>query len=327
MAVPTAIEDAYLRIAPALFALGRYIIATLRPWCDERGYLFQERVKVVASVAEKIESGRYRRWSDLDDLFACTIVIPTVAHEDDVLNFLEGAFEPVDLRRRNTTMKPPEAFRFDATRFIGKAREEGLDELPGGAGSILFETQIQTVFEFAWQTVTHDLVYKTGEVDWRRERLAAQLKAAVEQIELIIEGFAGNVDFVRKSEWPAVDQRARLVRVFKQLHDEGFVSDELVPSSWSRFAENIWALVASYSRGARDTTRRMNSLCDSIEAHIRASNPFAEINRGSLFQLVVGLIHSGVVPESSLADFIIVDSSELRDIHGVPDPPIAFEFD
>src|SRR5437764_1108082 len=76
--------------------------------------------KRIESVAEKIDSGRYRRWVDIDDLFACTVVIPTLRDEDRVIAFLKGVFHAVDVRGRNDTRKPPAVFRFEATRFIGR---------------------------------------------------------------------------------------------------------------------------------------------------------------------------------------------------------------
>ncbi len=66
MAVPTSVLEAYRQSETAVTALGRYVIATLTPWCDEKGYVFIKRTKTVASVAEKLESGRFSRWSQIE---------------------------------------------------------------------------------------------------------------------------------------------------------------------------------------------------------------------------------------------------------------------
>jgi ppGpp synthetase/RelA/SpoT-type nucleotidyltranferase len=326
MAVPSSVEEAYRRIEPALTALARYVRSTLRPWCDERDYLYQDRVKRLDSLAEKLETGRYERWSELDDLFACTIVIPTPTHEAAVIAFLEKAFQATELRRRNSTMKAPEVFRFDSTRFIGRVNIMGLSELPPGAEEIRFEIQIPTVFEHAWSVVTHDLAYKADDADWRRARLAAQLKAAVEQIELVIAGFEGNIDFVAQSAYPEVDARQRVVETFKTLRSDGFVSGELEPSSWSRFADNVYALVGSYSSRYQTPTRVVD-LCDAVDRHLRKHDPLGDLHSGSLFQAVVGLIYSDVVLNANFDAYVIVDSSELHDIHSVATVPRPFVFD
>lgn len=146
MAVPSSVAEAYSQVEPALLALRRYVGATLRPWCESKDYLYRERVKGMDSVSEKIETGRYARWSELDDLFGCTVVIPTVTHEERVLAFLEEAFERVELRQRNSTAKAPDVFRFDWSRVICRVSGTAALELPPGTEGLLFEVQVPTVF-------------------------------------------------------------------------------------------------------------------------------------------------------------------------------------
>ena len=326
MAVPSSIETAYLQVVPSITSLARYVGSTLRPWCEVRNYLYRDRLKGLDSVAEKLETGRYKRWSDLDDLFACTIVVPTTAHEGTVLEFLDSVFIRAELRARNSTVKAPEVFRFDSTRFIGYVQPTGNSELAPGADAIKFEVQVPTIFEHAWSVVTHDLAYKADDADWRRARLAAQLKSAVEQIELIVAGFEANIDFVAASAFPETDVKQEIVNRFKQLQREGKVSAELVPTSWSRFANNVYALVRSYSSRYQAPNRAMQ-LCEAVERYLRADNPLADIHSGSLFQAVLGVVHSGAIPNANLDDFVVVESSELRDVHGVDAVSKAFVFD
>lgn len=326
MAVPASIEQAYRQVEPALLAVSRYVGDTLQLWCAERDYLYRHRVKNIHSLAEKLETGRYERWSEIDDLFACTIVIPTVRHEESVLAFLHGAFERVELRRRNSTVKAPEVFRFDSTRFIGRVSAAAAATLPPEAGTIQFEVQVPTMFEHAWSIVTHDIAYKADDADWRRDRLAAQLKAAVEQIEMIIVGFDTNLDFVSQSNYPEVDAKQDVVATFKGLHEAGSISSELLPPSWRRFADNLYAFVRSYSN-RHQAPGRVRQLCESVDEHVRSNDPFSDVHSGSLFQAVLGLVAAGVVPNASLSSHVVVDSPELRDIHGVTSIPRPFLFD
>jgi hypothetical protein len=107
------------------------------------------------SVSEKIETGRFTRWSDLDDLFACCIVIPTLADEMGVLELLRGAFQQVEHRARASTRKDRSVFRFDSTRFIGTLWPIPNNEPAAGISDIRFEVQIRTAFEHAWSVTTH----------------------------------------------------------------------------------------------------------------------------------------------------------------------------
>lgn len=325
MPVPSRLEEVYSRARPAIEAVGQYVSSTIRPWCDSRGYLFSGRFKTIASLSEKIESGRYEHWSTLDDLYGCSIVVPTSTHESDVLTFLRTAFVEVELRLRNSTRKAPDVFRFDSTRFVGRLRmTEGLD-LPPGASSVLFEVQIPSAFEHAWGIVTHDLVYKSEDMDWRKARLAAQLKAAVEQIELIIAGFQANLDFVAQSSYPEVDAKQAVIDAFQAMMVDGIISHDLAPESWSRFADNVYGLIWGSMRNS--TPFRMDAILAAIKTDLSANGMGRDLRSGSLFQVILGCVSRGAIAGVSLDNFPVIVSPELRDLHGVDSVPKAFDFD
>jgi ppGpp synthetase/RelA/SpoT-type nucleotidyltranferase len=326
MAIPTAVEEAYRRAETSVTAVGRYVSVALSSWCEDNDYIFLKRVKRLGSTAEKLETGRIASWREISDLFGCSVVVPTASHEAKVREFLDMAFVASEIRDRNSTPKPPDIFRFDSTRYIAKVRPEGAMELPPDAGDLLFEVQIRTVFEHAWAVVTHDLVYKADDSDWRRARLAAHLKAAVEQIELIIAGFESNMEFVATSNHPETDAKQVIVDSFRQLHSDGFITNELVPESWRRFADNVFALVGSYSNRYQSPARAQE-LCVTADAHLRATGSASELHSGSLFQVLVGLVNAGIIPNASLGNFTLVESSALRDLHGVAAVPRPFVFD
>jgi hypothetical protein len=230
---------------------------------EGKHFSFSSRIKGSESLAEKLEGGRFGAWSAVDDLFACTVVVPTQAREVEVIEFLQASFEQVALRERNRTQKPPEVFRFDGTRFIGRLRElPGLNR-PAEAYRINFEVQIPTAFEYAWQTVTHELVYKGGGVSWARSRLAAQLRALVEQVDLFVDNFETMVASLSASTYPEVDAREYIASRFQDLVEAGLVPRELQPASWSRFSENVFALVRSV-HGRRAAPAKTRDFVDGV---------------------------------------------------------------
>ncbi|MYV66687.1 hypothetical protein GT043_12225 [Streptomyces sp. SID2131] len=326
MGVPSRVLNFYSSEERNITVVERHVSQTLRPWCDRRGFPFKGRSKSIESLSEKLESGRYSKWSDLDDLYACTIVLPTPQHEEAVLEFLSQAFVPVAVRRRNSTKKAPDVFRFDSTRFIGTIRVGAGLPLPEELGRIKFEVQLPTAFEYAWSVVTHDLVYKTDDFDWRKARMAALLKSAVEQIELLISGFSANVGIIPQSTHPESDAKHDAVQVFKALIDDGYVNSQLAPESWSRFADNLFALVLSYSN-RNAAPQKLADLAAAINERARATNEYSSIFGGSLFQIPLGCINAGVVTGANLSKFTVVDSVELRDIHGVEKVLRPFLFD
>lgn len=324
MGVPTSINERHQNELSSVRALSELARASIQAWCAGRNYLLSSRIKSVESLSEKLESGRYGAWDNIDDRFACTVVVPTATHDKDVLAFLDAVFERSTVRRRNSTQKPPEVFRFDSTRWIGKLKPSVGATMSPGAGDILFEVQVQTVFEHAWGVVTHDLVYKTDTIDWRKARLAAQLKAAVEQIELTIAMFEESLEFMPQSRHAETDEKVELVEHLKRLIDSGRLAAEIAPQSWSRLADNVWALVRSYTPKDQDVPKAMRQMRETLVTFLETEDDFIDLRSGSLFQLVIGLVARGTISEAHLNEFIIVESSELSDFHGVDSVPRPF---
>jgi hypothetical protein len=195
--------------------------------------------------------------------------------------------------------------------------------LPGVA-SFIFEVQVLTAFEYAWSQVNHFLVYKADEVDWKRERLSAQLKAAVEQIEIIIASFDATSSVVPESPWPANDSMKLIASKFKQWMATGKISETLEPESWKRFAENVYGIVKQINREAPD--QAAHDLVSSVEIELDSVNAISHPTSGTLFQYVLAVVARGGKLDKLKRSYI-VQSSELRDVHGIFDVPKSFQFD
>jgi ppGpp synthetase/RelA/SpoT-type nucleotidyltranferase len=323
MGAPESLRQKFSRYDPLLTELKRYVRDTLRPYCEDRKYSFLDRIKSLQSLSEKLEGGRYASWSELNDLYACTVVVPTVAHESGVLTVLRDRFSEQDVVGRSSTRKAPEVFRFDGVRWYGRMHEAAAVARQPGVGDVVFEVQILTAFEHAWTIVSHDLVYKSNSADWRRARLAAQLKAAVEQIELIIAAFEPAASLVTASPWPEVDVQQEIIEMFVHYQLEDRLPVTLVPESWRRFAGNVWALVATYERNRQKLPTAVRKLLDTIRADF--DRGYELPLSGSLFQYVLSVVARADGP-GNLSNFPVVASSELSDFYGLPDLPKVFDF-
>ena len=215
----------------------------VRGHAARQGYAFVDRLKTTTSLAEKIESGRYRTWSELDDCYACAVVVPTLAEEPPVLDVLKSAFKEVAVRGRGSTQKDPQVFRFDATRFIGSLRPNPSIEEASPLASVRFEVQIRTAFEHAWTVTTHSWAYKASRVDWRRMRLVAQLKATVEQLDALVAGFGSIEGTLSEQHWPVVAAQKAIETHFRAGIEAKQIPREVAPESWTRFCQNLFALL------------------------------------------------------------------------------------
>ncbi|MHB8234395.1 MAG: nucleotidyltransferase family protein [Solirubrobacteraceae bacterium] len=312
MAVPQAVQEAYTQARPLIESVAAIVKPTVVAWTEQHEYFFRGRVKTVESLAEKLECGRIASWAEVDDLYAAEVVVPTLEHVSPTLEHLRRSFRPREIRGPGVSQKSPQEFRFDATRFIGTVvPQEGLTRL-AGVEELLFEVQILTAFEYAWQVATHDSVYKGDAIDWRRQRLAAHLRAAAEQADYLIAAFDSAAEIIPLSLHRDTERREQIVSLCRRELEDERIPESLQPESWVRFADNVLSLVKRYAK--RDKVdRELDTLLAALEARIAEGGvPFS----GTLFQLVVSLVVQlkGV---NALRSFPLVESIELRDLYGI----------
>lgn len=245
MIYPSILDRKYNEYKPFVEEVAKQVKETLLNFCDNKGYAFTSRIKSVESLAEKIETGRFKKWSDLDDLFACTVIIPTLLHEKEVIEFCKSAFEIIRRVKRGQNKKSPDTFRFDSTRIYARLRKNDDTDNILSIHQIIFEIQIKSAFEHAWSVSTHDLVYKNDEIDWKRFRLAAQLKATVEQLDTLILAFEETSGFIQDNDYPEIKIKRYLATETNKLFQSGKIPDELNPKDISRFCENLYRLLVN----------------------------------------------------------------------------------
>lgn len=245
MTLSAKLESRYNFERPYISRAADIVRDIVSAYCDANGFAYSGRLKSLSSLEDKLEGGRYGSWQKLDDLFGCTIVTPGFAYESDTVAFLQHTFEQVELRERGGTRKDPMVFRFDATRFYGRLTAKQAPDENTRLRGITFEVQIRTVFEHAWSVTTHAPAYKAGTVDWKRMRLAAQLKAAVEQLDVIVAAYDSAVVGIPESKWPEVSAKISIEKFFRPYFLNGKLSPLHEPSSWVRFTENLYAAVVN----------------------------------------------------------------------------------
>lgn len=238
MIVSPPIKQEFERKYPFIKILYNNVREILFNYCSNNGFAFTDRIKTVDSLSEKIETGRFKKWTDIEDFYACTIIIPNLNKESEVLSFLKTTFNQVMLKKRGNTLKAPDVFRFDSTRFIGTLKQSGeASEI----SKINFEVQIKTAFEHAWSVSTHSLVYKANDIDWKLLRIAAQLKSSVEQLDMIVSGAKQMNSHIIEHNWPEINVKKYILDKTNEFLNNVNVPDELKPKDSSRFSENLFS--------------------------------------------------------------------------------------
>ncbi|MBC6417941.1 MAG: hypothetical protein GDA44_03685, partial [Prochloron sp. SP5CPC1] len=160
---------------------------------------------------------------------------------------------------------------------------------------IIFEIQIQSAFEHAWLVSTHDIVYKSSDIDWRKFRLAAQIKATVEQLDMLILAFEQNSEFIQNNDYREIKIKRFLASEINKLFENNKIPDELKPKDMSRFCDNLYRLLNQVA-----DEKEIKNIIKKIIKKVQAT-PSNKITRSiSLFQYFVVILISEQMIKPSL---------------------------
>ena len=216
---------------------------------------YESRVKASESFALKIETGRVDDPPNLEDFFACTLVVENVLAIAEAESLIVRRFPEKIVRRPASdakTSKNAECFPFDDLRLYPKW-SSGASRPDGEIEGLQFEVQIKTFLQHAWGIATHDLVYKSNEISWAKRRIAYQIKAMLEHAEIsIAEAQALSSSVLLKK----VDNRtAELQEISKFLYEK-FDSNKL-PTDTNRLAGTIADLLKALALTLADLRKAL----------------------------------------------------------------------
>ena len=312
MIYPSILERKYNEYYPFLEETAKQVKSTLVNFCEVHGYAFTSRIKTIESLAEKIETGRFKSWSNLDDLFACTIIIPTLLHEKEVTKFCKDIFQIERITKRGQNPKSPDTFKFDSTRIYAKVRRsEDIDDSELlNIYDITFEIQIKSAFEHAWSVSTHDLVYKNDEIDWKKLRLAAQIKANVEQLDTLILAFEQMSTIITECDDSDLKIKRNLSTEINKLFESNKIPAELRPKDLNRFCDNLYRLVPLENKKDKITAS-----IQLIEKEINTT-PINKIPRSiSLFQYFLAILIENEIIEFPIKEYYFHITEEFESLY------------
>ena len=310
MIIPADIKNKYNFFLPYFKFIHKQLDQTLMNFCHKYLYAYVSRIKEVSSICEKIETGRYSSWNEIDDFIGCAIIIPNLSYENHVIEFLDEAFIKSEIRKKGSTFKSYDVFRFDSTRFIGKLRQTD-DKKSSEIFSIKFEIQIRSAFEHAWSVTTHNLAYKSPNIDWKILRLSAQLKSSVEQLDMIALSAKDVNKQITAYKWPEIDIKIQILKYLKDSFDNEKIPDELKPKDFSRVIDNIYQLVKPNLSiwKSRKWKKEVKELTTNIDLEIEKMNIDGFPLSLSLYQIIFGILaKKNLIGDNVLKNLIIYRS-------------------
>jgi ppGpp synthetase/RelA/SpoT-type nucleotidyltranferase len=266
MKISKAIRDIYADREPAYKLLFEKVEGVVQSF-KNNSWHFEGRIKELESYALKLETGRCDADAAIGDFYACTIVVENLSSVKIAEDLVKEKFKIRERRPSsdNYTHKNPNSFPFDDLRLYAEWQDpHGVK--PTGLNGLVFEVQIKTFLQHAWSIATHDLVYKSNEKNWSKERIAYQVKAMLEHAETsIVEASS----LASSGSLDKVDSYTKKIsKTIKLLND--LWPDQLLPSDVKRLAENVSELIRyvgvnlddlkNYLKAETDLGRGINTL-------------------------------------------------------------------
>lgn len=256
-----------MKIRPAVVALyqdNQSVYASLRsrvdelfqPRCLQAKWHYESRVKGEQSFALKIETGRVNDPGQMEDFFACTLVVRNSTEIEQAVSWVLTHCEETHRRPKNAGMAGrPSSFEFDDLRLYVKLRPSpGLP--PSEDFKRVFEVQIRTFLFHAWSIATHDLIYKSDTIDWGRARIAFQVRAMLEQAEVAISSAERLATLNQRQDAETRDLQ-KILDLLKRIWP-----DDRLPADRKRLAENVLGAARALELAIDDLV----TICDKASA-------------------------------------------------------------
>jgi len=242
MKVPQSLRDSHLNQTPIYESLKKHVDNIIINNLKDPRWHYESRLKSLESFALKIETGNYPDPTQMEDFFACTLVVENLSSMVKAEKLICNRFELYERRPKsnNFTSKPSDSFRFDDTRLYVRWKDDAMTR-PTSLNGVLFEVQVKTFLAHAWGIATHDLTYKTDEKSWSKERIAFQIKAMLEHAEISIEEARklANSTSLKKTD-KYTENISKIIETLNKLWPASHL-----PNDKKRLAENIYSLLRS----------------------------------------------------------------------------------
>ncbi|WP_285446024.1 hypothetical protein [Xanthomonas sp. fls2-241-TYG-148] len=270
MKISTPVRALYEVIAPKAELLKNYCAGRLNQ--RNNRWHYEARVKSLESFALKLETGRVKEASAMEDIFACTLVVPSYRDVAEAVELIEEHFDIKEKRPRkdDKTHKRPAVFDFDDLRLYVTPKESPAWFVDSQIVGMKFEVQIKTFLQHAWAIATHDLVYKADSVSWPLERVSFQVKAMLEHAELVIAEAPKISDssFLKKVD-SATERTSKVIGVVARHWEPG-----QLPKDVRRVAANFCALLESLQIEVDELEKILDKGKQGREGHSLDSSPY-----------------------------------------------------
>ncbi|MFH1061878.1 MAG: hypothetical protein V1747_03210 [Candidatus Omnitrophota bacterium] len=275
----------------------------LGPLAEQFDGFFISRIKGLESFAQKIETGQAWKPNEIIDLYAATIVVPTFKEMEKIEVLLKTDFKV--LKTFSNRNKKPTDFIYDDKHVHLQYKHQvtpGKEYL-----AKRFELQIKTFLQHGWAKATHDILYKGDQLEWPRFRVAAQIKAMLEQSDQILFAIDKSSLLCEDNGLNEYKDQNVLIKIMKDKWD---VSQ--LPSNIRGTAQAVYDLLCISNQPMAKLVELIELGCHADLVDSKSLTPHQAF-LGILIRLDVDSLREGL----KRANKKIFISNELKDLLGI----------
>lgn len=153
------------------------------------------RVKSVESCFQKMQTGKYASFEDINDRLGVAVVVRRRSQIREAMNALNG-IDGYEVDQPSPEGRYPADFSYREPKMFIGLRGPVMDKHPEWQ-SLRVEVQFTTALQHAVDYATHDYDYKGADYLWAKFRMVARLRAMLELVDAMIDDIDSvNVDEV-----------------------------------------------------------------------------------------------------------------------------------
>lgn len=215
MIVPVSIKNGYYAALPIWEKIKTEADSILDDIAKRQGGNYTSRIKPLESAMLKIEKVEYERpFLDMEDMFAGSIIVPTITTISRTKDEIEGLFTIDEVRPKET----PNPSVFDGTydlHLILKLRDSPY-RLDKSILKLRFEVQIKTLLQQAWASTSHDIIYKPKRLSYGLVRIASQIRALLELADSVLANIEKAAELQSEHDYPKYQDQKKIIEILEK---------------------------------------------------------------------------------------------------------------
>jgi len=201
------------------------------------GVGYSSRLKAIESVFIKTVASDFENpFIEMDDFFACTLVVPTLTIIPQIREEVQESFTIVGSNADKKQLDPYQFMYNDLHLYL--SLQDSPLRYDKTTLNLKFELQIKTLLQHAWSQAGHDIIYKPRKIDWGSERIGGQLRALLELADSVLAQIEATAQLLQSDSEDMLSKYKSDTRAIISIMEK-YWTDSQLPRERRRLAQII----------------------------------------------------------------------------------------